>query len=286
MSQPPVQEIGRKCEICFSPLPSTVPGDRPEISRLKLYNGKSALEASAEWGCRICSCLWQTFSKHYGADLDTHMCIEMSPDLDSFRIIPEVFDAKGLVGGQWDIVVSPRNSTTVIKKAKSGQSLTNNAEEEKGKELPPARPLACGRAGCRWCEIAPRRYQHPTGFTGSAGAIDAIRGWLSRCIQEHTGCGGDQKYPLPKRVLEIVDHKSAEVRLVVTDGRQEDKYACLSHRWCADTEKASLKSKDVEGFQQAVPQQRLYALLRDAIWAAGELGLKYIWIDCMVSFFV
>lgn len=262
-----VPRVGSECQICHSPLP----GPRSEISYGIAHNGKAAMEASAERGCHMCSSLWQTFSKHYGPGID--------PDTSFWN---GSLGLRGLAVGSthWQIVVSPRQRAfTDIEK-------TQGCVKAMAKTPPPrssSRPSSCSKVGCVWCERIPRIHHHPTGYTGSAEAIELVRSWLSRCIREHEGCGGDQMHPLPRRVLEVLDHHTARVRLVETGGQQKDKYACLSHRWSGETEKFSLKSEDIKLFQKAVPRERLSRLLKDAIWAAGELGLNYIWIDCMVS---
>ncbi|KAI1386720.1 uncharacterized protein F4822DRAFT_445005 [Hypoxylon trugodes] len=119
--------------------------------------------------------------------------------------------------------------------------------------------------------------------TGSAETMERIKEWSNDCSTNHSCClhGGIVVTALPReiRILEIMDHKSARVRLV--DGTSNAKFAALSYRWGPKTKAASLTRGKLDKFRQEVPQSSLYKLFRDVITVAGELGLKYIWIDCL-----
>ncbi|KAI0203400.1 heterokaryon incompatibility protein-domain-containing protein [Astrocystis sublimbata] len=110
-----------------------------------------------------------------------------------------------------------------------------------------------------------------------------IQGWINACVANHShpGCGNELEMLLPKgvRMLEIEDHRQAKVRLI--ENLPKAKFAALSHRWGPKTETASLKQANLNEFQKQVPRSSLYELLRDAIQVAGEIGLRYIWIDCL-----
>lgn len=124
------------------------------------------------------------------------------------------------------------------------------------------------------------RFNIPSGDTGSEKALDRLRRWLSRCTVEHTHCGGVDPKLMPHRVLEIEDYKTGRVRVINSRGMHE-KYACLSHRWCHETEVASLLKANLEEYAERVPDVALYTLLKDAIRIAGLAGLRFIWIDCL-----
>lgn len=134
--------------------------------------------------------------------------------------------------------------------------------------------VSCSRARCQWCKERSPEDHCPTDDTKSPETMRIIHSWLSSCVKYYDKCGEGQEYVLPKRIVEIVDHNSAQCRLPVTNNSQTDQYACLSHRWYAETETASLKRDDLDEFQERIPQERLYPLLRDAIQMACELGLK------------
>ncbi|CAJ2513530.1 Uu.00g016490.m01.CDS01 [Anthostomella pinea] len=124
------------------------------------------------------------------------------------------------------------------------------------------------------------RFSHPSGDTSSAKALGRFQGWLSRCLEEHTHCGGSDEKPMPHRVVEILDYETAQVRLVDTRGTH-GKYACLSHRWCPETMPASLTTRRRLVFEDQIPESSLYPLLREAIAVAGQAGMRFIWIDCL-----
>lgn len=293
----------RVCEVCRC---DTITTDRPVIIPAhRKGNGlegelRPALQQSAESGCRTCLSFWQPISKYYDQKLTPYTVVKI--DTHPKRLFVELdtrnesdctyeyavttsrsssaIQTISLKGGSidfWELIVSEDKSSSTI------QKVTTHSLTEGDDVVLPDRLSSCREADCTWCEHYGPGHRHTSGHTGSPRALETIRSWLSGCIENHPKCGGDQQTLLPTRIVEILDHDSAKSRLLVPDQGKMDRYACLSHRWCADTERLSLKRQDLEAFQQSIPQERLYPLLRDAIIAAGRLGLNYIWIDCMVS---
>ncbi|CZS83308.1 unnamed protein product [Fusarium graminearum] len=291
----------RECEVCRC---DTITTDRSVINPVHRKGNdlegelRPALQQSAESGCRTCLSFWQPISKYYHQQLTPYTAVKI--DTHSKRVFverdtrnepdctyeyavttsrsPTAIQTINLKGGSidfWELIVSEHKSSSTI------QKVTTQPLTEENDEVLPDRLSSCREADCPWCEHYGRGHRHTSGHTGSPQALETIRSWLSGCIENHPKCGGDQQSLLPTRIVEILDHDSAKSRLLVPDEGKMDRYACLSHRWCADTERLSLKRRDLEAFQQSIPQERLYPLLRDAIVAAGRLGLKYIWIDCM-----
>jgi hypothetical protein len=301
---PPISNMSvdaKQCNICGA---HTITNDRPWISYYGLESRdlkgdfRPVLQQSAESGCRVCLSFWQAIFKYYGERLTPYTAVDImscgeqvtvsldvtaKPDLVSTintstkgcSTTMQAIQLKSRGSEFWELVVSTKRGPSTI------QDVTDHHLTEGKDKTTPVRSSSCGQDDCKFCPRQCR--QHPSGNTGSPQAIETIRSWLSDCIENHPNCGGDQKPLLPQRILEILDHATAECRLLVTNEGQMDRYACLSHRWCIDTERVSLKQQDLEAFQERIPQERLYPLLRDAIIAAGKLGLKYIWIDCMVS---
>ncbi|KAG8157042.1 hypothetical protein KVR01_013032 [Diaporthe batatas] len=120
--------------------------------------------------------------------------------------------------------------------------------------------------------------KRPSGDTSSGRAFSTLDQWLSHCQTEHTKCNSWSGGTLPRRVLEIQSVQPLCVR-VVENCSQKEKYACLSYRWGPETKSKSLNKGNLEKYKAAIPQDKLYPLVKDAITAADRLGLRYIWID-------
>lgn len=135
------------------------------------------------------------------------------------------------------------------------------------------RPLSFSDAPMIW------RMRAPSGDTSSTEAFDTLKGWISRCREEHSLCQPAEDTEMPHRVLEIESIRPLRVR-VVEDCPRRERYACLSYRWGSQTESNSLKTHNVDLYKAEVPEDKLCLLTRDAIEAAFRLGLRFIWIDC------
>jgi hypothetical protein len=90
---------------------------------------------------------------------------------------------------------------------------------------------------------------------------------------------------LPKRVIDVGDHNSSSVRLVIP-GTSIGQYACLSHCW------GDLKSRPTQTFTKnlsqyltQILQETLPKTFQDAILITRQVGLRYLWIDslCIVQ---
>lgn len=134
----------------------------------------------------------------------------------------------------------------------------------------------------KWMERHPYivSLDQPSGDTGGLKAQRRLKNWISACDREHEGCGGMEEKPLTHRLIRIEDHLSGKIRLVEMEGEM-GRYACLSHRWCSQTESASLRKNNMEIFKREIPNSLIYPLLKDVIKVVGECGLEYVWIDCM-----
>ncbi|EON95747.1 putative het domain protein [Phaeoacremonium minimum UCRPA7] len=110
-----------------------------------------------------------------------------------------------------------------------------------------------------------------------------LKARMEKCLSNHSQCSAlGEGGPRPGRVLYIEDPKSLAVRLVDdTSSMEPQPYACLSHRWTEQTESSSLTLDRLETFKKQIPTDLLYPLLRDAFEAAGRLGFRYMWIDCL-----
>ena len=129
------------------------------------------------------------------------------------------------------------------------------------------------------------RYLFPgmnTEVASSAG-FETARGWLERCIRDHSLCPLPRPVQLPARVVDVSIHEDGNdwVQLHVTNGVR-DRYIALSYCWGmpvqpVETTTATFKSHIDDGISLSA----LPATIRDAIEATRRLGIRYLWIDCL-----
>jgi hypothetical protein len=112
---------------------------------------------------------------------------------------------------------------------------------------------------------------------GSGYNFKVARKWLSNCREKHESCLWKKDSLLPTRVIEIsLDHPP---RLVLSNGTKCE-YGALSHCWGGEITHV-LTTETLEDFQNEIKITELPANFADAILIAGNLGLKYIWIDSL-----
>jgi len=111
--------------------------------------------------------------------------------------------------------------------------------------------------------------------TGSSAAIEKVRKWLSKCLQDHEQCRKDPIFQLPTRIIHIEGPKQA--RLHTSKGEIAD-YACLSHCWGGQAVFQTTAGK-LEQYTASLPWEELPKTFQDAIQFAHGLGINYLWID-------
>jgi hypothetical protein len=104
--------------------------------------------------------------------------------------------------------------------------------------------------------------------------------WLDDCWERHRDCPRKQLSKLPTRVIDVgMADGQQSPRLVVSNGVVA-KYAALSHCWGGKV--SPLLSKDnLKPFQDVIPLSDLPDNFQDAISITRQLGIKYLWIDCL-----
>jgi heterokaryon incompatibility protein (HET) len=118
--------------------------------------------------------------------------------------------------------------------------------------------------------------------SGSPMAYEHLKKWMKRC-DEHDECViKDLPRPLPKRALEVVPG-GALVMLRETNG-QCGNYIALSHCW-GTTHRLTLTRANLNTLKDGIVISQLPATFRDAIYLAGALKIRYVWIDslCIVQ---
>lgn len=117
----------------------------------------------------------------------------------------------------------------------------------------------------------------PPRGTWSEQSLDTLRDWIHRCEANHKLCTRASS-PLPHRVLKILSMEPMIIQVAENDPSMA-KYVCLSYRWVQETAKTCLTKANLEVYKNAIPDECVYPLVRDAISVAWKLGFTYIWID-------
>lgn len=123
----------------------------------------------------------------------------------------------------------------------------------------------------------------PSRGTWSEQGLDTLRDWIHQCEANHKLCTRASS-PLPHRVLKILSMEPMIIRVAENDPSMA-KYVCLSYRWAQETAKTCLTKANLEVYRNAIPDECVYPLVRDAISVAWKLGFTYVWIDayCIIQ---
>lgn len=109
-----------------------------------------------------------------------------------------------------------------------------------------------------------------------------MRRWLDQCTSEHQLCP-DLLHDalLPTRVVDVGgDGADFPPFLLVSNGTARGRYAALTHCWggCIDI---VLTKERLQDFKQRLPVECLAKNFKDALHICRELGVQYLWIDCL-----
>ncbi|KAK1749803.1 heterokaryon incompatibility protein-domain-containing protein, partial [Echria macrotheca] len=121
--------------------------------------------------------------------------------------------------------------------------------------------------------------------TGHPETIGIVRPWIEECDLLHDTCKLRRQRPpfSPKRLLDLRDD-----RVVLREGLNPTKYACLSHCWGANAYSTITKtlSDNVDIFRsEGVPRDALTKTFREAVSVCRSLGIWHLWIDsfCIIQ---
>ncbi|KAF2743803.1 HET-domain-containing protein, partial [Sporormia fimetaria CBS 119925] len=111
---------------------------------------------------------------------------------------------------------------------------------------------------------------------GSARTHAVARKWLSECQRSHDKCSSSRLPLLPRRVIDV-GTSSQRSRLVMYQNKRAP-YVALSHCWGGNIP-TKLVRETLIPFGRELPP--LPANFEDAITITRELGICYLWIDCL-----
>ncbi|KAG9230962.1 heterokaryon incompatibility protein-domain-containing protein, partial [Amylocarpus encephaloides] len=163
----------------------------------------------------------------------------------------------------------------------------------------PLTSLLNARQDIRICAVPGPQcdYKIPPGFprflqSGSQPHFDLIKEWIrlcnqGKCTRLHGCCPDLNTTPMPTRVIDVGDGRTA--RLVLTDIDKIDiprpHYVALSHCWGNPTEEQkndwTTTTSNMNEWTKGFLVTKLPQTFQDAIKVTRELGQQYLWIDSL-----
>ncbi|KAF4499672.1 hypothetical protein FAGAP_4123 [Fusarium agapanthi] len=116
-------------------------------------------------------------------------------------------------------------------------------------------------------------------YGGTSKAISRAHNWVTEC-NKHPKCSPGDKL-LPYRVVDVGDDiNSPYPKLRETDGQEFGKYISLSYCWGKEPQFTTTKAT-IEERKRQITISDLSQTHQDVIKLARELGVRYLWIDCI-----
>ncbi|KAF2118243.1 heterokaryon incompatibility protein-domain-containing protein [Lophiotrema nucula] len=121
--------------------------------------------------------------------------------------------------------------------------------------------------------------------TGSDRTLMLARAWLRACCDGHDACArhiGPSEQLLPKRVLDLgaTHDGKGTIQLYESASQEPGSYATLTHRW-GDVKPLEFTRNNAEHLKHGFDVSELPKTFQDAVYIAGALSIRYIWIDSM-----
>jgi hypothetical protein len=118
--------------------------------------------------------------------------------------------------------------------------------------------------------------------TCSSSSFAMLRSWLRQCIDDHEICRLSLSRTKPTRVLDLQAFPATDfIRMVETHEVNMDvTYAALSYRWSSTTDFVLTKS-NYEEYRSQIPQKCLPRSIREAVEICRNLGIRYLWVDAL-----
>lgn len=118
----------------------------------------------------------------------------------------------------------------------------------------------------------------------SVPQIALLREWIGVCDTSHR-CWSADKRILPTRLLDVdyPGHGDAStIKLVKTSSLASNaKYVALSHRWGTTGPSMRATNDKIPYLKRGFKTTSLPQTFQDAVHVTKELGLRYLWIDCL-----
>ncbi|KAK8022307.1 HET-domain-containing protein [Apiospora rasikravindrae] len=119
-------------------------------------------------------------------------------------------------------------------------------------------------------------------YTGGPATWEYVKGRLDNCARTHPECQDSSPW-VPTRLLEVTTKGPAtRLRVVLTKKWTEKKrYISLSHQWGTGPTILRLTKATYDLYRDRIPTKDLPRKYVDAIQAAQQLGVLYLWIDSL-----
>lgn len=234
----------------------------PSSSFYRHHNSIHALRNSARSGCELCSLLLKA--------------LPSDDDVRHFNLHTEAVSDIRIAISSSHVPIDTRNTSDVrmfdFLLVRAGERYTD--VRCKGLRLHSPAGTAVGRYQIGR-GILDSRLSAPSNFA-------IMRRWLDQCTSKHQVCPDLQRdVLLPKRVIDVGrDGTNFAPFLLVSDGTATGRYAALTHCWGGSIDFV-LTNERLEDFQQRLPVERLAQNFKDAVRICRELGVQYLWIDCL-----
>jgi len=119
------------------------------------------------------------------------------------------------------------------------------------------------------------------GSSRDGASLDQAARWLAECRNNHEQCGAKEVGFRPTRLLFLGDKVQNTIRLVENEASCPI-YAALSHRWSKETQQVRLEHHNMaQRKQDGISLCEFPPMMQDAISVLRQLGILYVWIDCM-----
>jgi len=227
------------------------------LSNLKLFGkSKADLHASSSLGCMPCTTILEGICKFW-------------PEWGIVQAEDEVLTHLTLSGGlRGPLVISLEFDKTREASAAGPLFPFGNPRSELEIYALPGDKVSC---------VAFGRTQHvPRSLHECTRKIPQL---LSRCTKYHSGCRETQAPMLPTRVIDLGVEGSGHYRLLETADMRAS-YTCLSYCWGGEQEFKTTRATLSE-MKQRISWDDLPPLFRSAANMTIELGIRYLWIDCL-----
>ena len=115
--------------------------------------------------------------------------------------------------------------------------------------------------------------------SGSVQSFEFARKCLRNCIESHEECRRSCSDFHPKRLLDVGSEGFSSLKLI-DDQLLAAPYLALSHCW-GDQQPIKTTSQTLEQRKHSIDWSSLPPVFRDAVTVTRELGVQYLWIECL-----
>ncbi|KAH8751260.1 heterokaryon incompatibility protein-domain-containing protein [Hyaloscypha sp. PMI_1271] len=109
-----------------------------------------------------------------------------------------------------------------------------------------------------------------------------VENWSLSCKETHPCCSRRrQNQPLPTRVLDVGTTGSSHEPFLFETNTEQGIYTTLSHRWGNMSQQFRTTKATFNQYRIRIPLPAFPKLFHDAILVTRQLGIRYLWIDCL-----